>query len=75
MKLIRRQSHVPRRILRAPCRCAPRAERAKINAGRDRMRHDLNGSTVKAGHVELATSECSTLQACSCDTHWPQFRG
>eukprot|EP00966_Prymnesium_polylepis_P317264 7330015-Prymnesium_polylepis.1 len=32
MKLIRRQSRVLRRMLRAPCRCAPRAERAMERA-------------------------------------------
>eukprot|EP00966_Prymnesium_polylepis_P136576 3155603-Prymnesium_polylepis.1 len=33
MKLLRRQSCVSRRMLRAQCRCAPRAEEAKIFAG------------------------------------------
>eukprot|EP00966_Prymnesium_polylepis_P158991 3674785-Prymnesium_polylepis.1 len=33
MKLLRRPSGVSRRVLRAPCRCAPRAEEANIFAG------------------------------------------
>eukprot|EP00966_Prymnesium_polylepis_P053156 1230208-Prymnesium_polylepis.1 len=33
MMLLRRPSRVSLRELRAPCRCAPRAERAKIYSG------------------------------------------
>eukprot|EP00966_Prymnesium_polylepis_P195729 4536595-Prymnesium_polylepis.1 len=59
MMLLRRQSRVPRRMLRAPCRCAPCAERShkRMSASMCGFEFDCQGALAgRPLHSGLAMS-------------------